>query len=105
VSDSSDIAVGAHFLSDVMFAGVFIALLVWVLHGPFWRWKSTAISEQAAEQRVGDTLRNLAMTGKAATRGLTGFMRGVMVRIFWKQPRPLQATQTMAPSAGHTLQQ
>jgi membrane-associated phospholipid phosphatase len=100
------IAVGAHFLSDVLFAGVFIALLVWVLHGLFWRWKKTALSEQAAEQMVGDTLRNLVMSGNAAKQGLSGFVRGAMARMFWKQLRQLPATQTMAPArSGQSLQQ
>jgi hypothetical protein len=99
-------AVGAHFLSDVLFAGVFMALLVWVLHGVFWRWKTTAISETVAEQRIGDTLRNLAMARKTAIQGLANFVRGFMMRMVWKQPQPLPATQTVAPvTSGQALQQ
>lgn len=33
------VAMGGHFLSDVLFAGVFTALAVWVLHGAFFRWR------------------------------------------------------------------
>ncbi|MES1155895.1 MAG: phosphatase PAP2 family protein, partial [Pseudorhodoplanes sp.] len=99
-------AVGAHFLSDVLFAGVFIALLVWVLHGLFWRWKATAIPETVAEQRIGNTLRNLAMIRKAAIQGITNFVRGLMMRMVWKQPQQLPATQTVAPAtSGQALQQ
>jgi lipid A 4'-phosphatase len=31
--------VGGHFLSDVVFAGVFTALIVWLLHGWLFRWR------------------------------------------------------------------
>lgn len=31
--------VGGHFLSDVIFAGVFTALIVWLLHGWLFRWR------------------------------------------------------------------
>lgn len=33
------IAMGGHFLSDVLFAGVFTALTIWVLHGVIFRWR------------------------------------------------------------------
>ncbi len=33
------IAMGGHFLSDVLFAGVFTALAIWVLHGAIFRWR------------------------------------------------------------------
>ena len=31
--------VGGHFLSDVLFAGIFTALIVWLLHGWLFRWR------------------------------------------------------------------
>lgn len=34
----SRVAMGGHFLSDVLFAGVFTALAIWLLHGMFFRW-------------------------------------------------------------------
>jgi lipid A 4'-phosphatase len=43
---------GGHFTSDVVFAGVLTALVVWLLHGLIYRWPATRISESQAEQRV-----------------------------------------------------
>jgi lipid A 4'-phosphatase len=33
------VAMGGHFLSDILFAGVFTALAIWVLHGAIFRWR------------------------------------------------------------------
>lgn len=46
------IAAGGHFTSDVIFAGVLTALVVWLLHGLIYRWPTTRISEGQAEQRI-----------------------------------------------------
>jgi membrane-associated PAP2 superfamily phosphatase len=43
---------GAHFLSDVMFAGVFMFLLIWTLHGLIFRWRPTRLSEGALEDSL-----------------------------------------------------
>ena len=45
------VIVGGHFASDVVFAGVFTALLVWAVHGLIYRW-STRVDEQEAERRI-----------------------------------------------------
>ena len=45
------IMVGGHFASDVIFAGVFTALVVWVVHGLIYRW-STRVDEQEAQKRI-----------------------------------------------------
>lgn len=45
------ILVGGHFTSDVIFAGVFTALVVWALHGLIYRWP-TRVDEQEAERRI-----------------------------------------------------
>jgi membrane-associated PAP2 superfamily phosphatase len=37
-------AVGGHFLTDIIFAGVFTALIVWVMHGVIFRWPRTRMS-------------------------------------------------------------
>jgi lipid A 4'-phosphatase len=39
------IAAGAHFFSDVAFAGVFMYLLIWLAHGLIYRWAATRIGE------------------------------------------------------------
>jgi len=57
------IAAGGHFFSDVVFAGVFMYLLIWLLHGLIYRWPATRIDEAAAERRLteaGDKLGALA---------------------------------------------
>jgi len=36
---------GAHFFSDVVFAGVFMYLVVWAGHGLIYRWPQTRLSE------------------------------------------------------------
>lgn len=46
------IAAGGHFTSDVVFAGVLTALVVWLLHGLIYRWSATRLSERQAEQRL-----------------------------------------------------
>jgi len=48
------IAVGGHFLTDVIFAGVFMALIVWLLHGCIYLWKRTRLSEEAMAQTIGN---------------------------------------------------
>jgi|SRR5918994_2564001 membrane-associated PAP2 superfamily phosphatase len=42
-------AFGAHFLSDVAFAGIFMFLLIWTVHGLIYRWGRTRLSEAALE--------------------------------------------------------
>ncbi|MFZ3360917.1 MAG: phosphatase PAP2 family protein [Xanthobacteraceae bacterium] len=48
------IAAGGHFFSDVVFAGVFTYLLIWLAFGLIYRWPSTRIDEKAAERRLAD---------------------------------------------------
>jgi membrane-associated PAP2 superfamily phosphatase len=45
-------AFGAHFFSDVVFAGVFTFLVIWIVHGALYRWRRTAISDAAIERMV-----------------------------------------------------
>ncbi len=89
------VAVGAHFLSDVLFAGVFTALLVWILHGVFWRWKRTVMSDHVADQMVGSTAQTLSRVSAAATQNVIGLWRNLAARKFWKTPRPLAIAQTV----------
>jgi lipid A 4'-phosphatase len=42
-------ASGAHFFSDVAFAGVFMFIVVWTLHGLVYRWRRTRLSDAAVE--------------------------------------------------------
>ncbi len=51
---------GGHFFSDVVFAGVFVYLEIWLVYGLIYRWRATAVSEDAIEAflvRAGDGMR------------------------------------------------
>jgi len=57
------IAGGAHFFSDVAFAGVFMYLLIWLLHGLIYRWSATRLDEHRIEgvlAGAGQSLRDFA---------------------------------------------
>jgi len=45
-------AAGAHFFSDVVFAGVFTFLVIWLTHGWLYRWPRTRIADQAVERAL-----------------------------------------------------
>ncbi len=57
-------AVGGHFFTDVAFAGVFMFLLAWTLHGVLHRWRATRLTDEAIE-------RPLAEAGLALRRALS----------------------------------
>jgi lipid A 4'-phosphatase len=66
------IAGGAHFFTDVVFAGVFMFLLIWTLHGLIYRWRATRIADKAIDH-------GLAYIGEAmrgAFAGLAGWITG-----------------------------
>ncbi len=46
-------AAGAHFFSDVVFAGVFAFLTIWLIHGLIYRWRRTRITDEAIERLIG----------------------------------------------------
>ena len=71
------IAAGAHFFSDVVFAGVFMYLVVWLGHGLIYRWRVTRISEDWIEDilgRAGESLRDTlsALSRRLADRSRKG---------------------------------
>lgn len=43
---------GAHFFSDVMFAGVFTFLIIWVVHGLIYRWPRTRLTDEGVERGI-----------------------------------------------------
>ena len=72
---------GAHFLSDVVFAGVLTYLLIWTIHRLIYRWPATRIDEKALEdllaqigERLGARFGALrsAMTRRPADRTKNG---------------------------------
>jgi membrane-associated PAP2 superfamily phosphatase len=46
-------AAGAHFFSDIVFAGVLMYLVVFTAHGLIYRWPATRLDEKALEDRLG----------------------------------------------------
>ena len=45
-------AAGAHFFSDVVFAGVFTFLVIWLTHGWLYRWPRTRITDEAVARAL-----------------------------------------------------
>lgn len=43
---------GAHFFSDVVFAGVFTFLIIWFVHGLIYRWPATRITDEQVERAI-----------------------------------------------------
>lgn len=46
------IAGGGHFFTDVVFAGVFTFLTIWLVHGLIYRWRATRITDDAIERAI-----------------------------------------------------
>ncbi len=59
---------GAHFVSDVIFAGVFTFLIIWFMHGLIYRWPRTRITDEDAERAI----ERAAMPGHKFLIGLFG---------------------------------
>jgi membrane-associated PAP2 superfamily phosphatase len=62
-------AAGAHFFSDVVFAGVLMYLVIWSAHGVIYRWPATRLDEKVLEDwlgQIGEWLSGLA--GRLAGR-------------------------------------
>jgi lipid A 4'-phosphatase len=56
------IGAGAHFFSDVVFAGVFMYLLIWAMHGLIYRWPMTRLDEESIDRlltQYGEALRDM----------------------------------------------
>jgi membrane-associated PAP2 superfamily phosphatase len=46
------ITFGAHFLSDVIFSGVFTFLVIWLAHGLIYRWAATRLTDSQVERAI-----------------------------------------------------
>jgi lipid A 4'-phosphatase len=60
------IVFGGHFFTDVVFAGISMFLIVWLIHGVVYRWRATRLSDAAVEQ----ALERLTMPIYRAAAGL-----------------------------------
>ena len=63
---------GGHFFSDVVFAGVFIFLITWVVHGVLYRWRHTRIPDESVER----ALERVTMPLYRAASGIIARARG-----------------------------
>ena len=61
-------AAGGHFITDVVFAGVLMYVLIWTFHGLIYRWRPTRITDEMVE-------RPLERIGKAIREGLAALFR------------------------------
>jgi lipid A 4'-phosphatase len=43
---------GAHFFSDVAFAGIFTFLIIWIAYGLIYRWPRTRLTDEAIERAI-----------------------------------------------------
>jgi membrane-associated phospholipid phosphatase len=57
---------GGHFVSDVIFAGVFMFLIIWLAHGLIYRWPRTRLSDNGVERAI----ERIAMPGYKFLAGL-----------------------------------
>jgi membrane-associated PAP2 superfamily phosphatase len=62
---------GAHFPSDVVFAGIFTFLIVWITYAVVYRWRRTRFSDEDVER----ALERVAMPGYELIAGLFGGSR------------------------------
>jgi lipid A 4'-phosphatase len=76
------IAFGGHFFSDVVFAGVFTFLIIWVVHGLLYRWPRPAIADDALERAIERALQPI----HGGLARLVSFLRAQLRRIS-RRPR------------------
>ena len=69
-------AFGAHFFTDVVFAGVFTFLIIWLVHGWLYRWRATRTTDAAVER----TLESLTMPLHRALAWIMARMRALVGR-------------------------
>jgi lipid A 4'-phosphatase len=67
------VAAGAHFFTDVVFAGVLMYLVIWTFHGLIYRWPRTRLTDEAVE-------RPLEQIGKAIRDGVVALFRRISTR-------------------------
>ncbi len=60
-------AAGAHFFTDVVFAGVFTFLIVWLAHGLIYRWRT-----RLSDERIERAIERVALPPHDFVRGLFG---------------------------------
>jgi membrane-associated PAP2 superfamily phosphatase len=64
-------AAGGHFFSDVVFAGVFTFVIIWLMHGLVYRWPWTRLSDETVERRM----EQIAMGGQRKVAAMAERLR------------------------------
>jgi membrane-associated phospholipid phosphatase len=49
---ASRMIMGGHFLSDVIFAGIFTFLVIWLMYALIYRWPRTRLDDEAVEKAL-----------------------------------------------------
>jgi membrane-associated phospholipid phosphatase len=60
---------GGHFASDVIFAGVFTFLIIWIVHGLIYRWPCTRLTDEKVERDIERLARPRYRSKKTNTGG------------------------------------
>jgi membrane-associated PAP2 superfamily phosphatase len=66
------ISAGGHFFSDVVFGGVVVFLVIWLVHGLLYRWRTTRLTDAGVEhvlERIGTPGYDAMMRIAARIRG------------------------------------
>jgi len=63
---------GGHFFTDVVFGGIVVFLLIWLVHGLLYRWRATRLTDAGVER----ALERVAMPGYEAVMRLAARIRG-----------------------------
>jgi len=63
---------GAHFFTDIVFAGVFMFLVVWMMHGLIYRWRPTRLTDASVERWLEHAGRALREALAALARRIAG---------------------------------
>lgn len=65
------LSAGGHFVTDVVFAGVIVFLVIWLIHGLLYRWSATRIEDETVERAI----ERIALPFHAAVEGFAARVR------------------------------
>jgi membrane-associated PAP2 superfamily phosphatase len=93
------IAGGGHFFTDVVFAGVFMFLLIWTAHGIIYRWRATRMDEDTVErllERAGEAV--YQDLGLSAARQASAFTPAALPEMIAELPHATNASEETGDS-------
>jgi lipid A 4'-phosphatase len=74
-------AAGAHFFTDVVFAGLITFMIIWLVHGLIYRWPASRISDGAVERAI----ERVAMPAYLAMSALFARVTALLGRNGWRR--------------------